>query len=359
MSKEPLGFAVIGYGLIAQIHLQVLKEVILLCKEALSMTWKILVTPRTFGETDSALFKMLEEENCEVIINPFRRVLTEEELASLIKDADGVIAGIDPFNEEVLRHVERLKVISRYGVGYNNVDLDLATKKGIVVTNTPGTNSSAVAELALGLMLDVARHISTSDRQIRQGHWGKFTGFELQGKTLGIIGTGQIGKRLVSLVKGFNMKLLCFDIFPDEEWARENDVQYLPLEELLANADIISLHLPLSGKTYHFISRRELSLVKKTAILVNTSRGGVLDETALYEALVEKRLAGAGLDVFEEEPSLNSPFINLENVVLSSHIGAHTVEALQAMGRLAAQNLIQVLKGEIPQFVVNPEVLKK
>jgi len=290
--------------------------------------------------------------------HPYKRVLKEEELINLIKDVDGIIVGIDPITEKVLEKAERLKVISKYGVGVDNIDLETAKKMGIIVTNTPGANSNAVAELTLGLIFCVLRNIHVSDRKAREGFWGRFVGYELYGKTLGIIGTGSIGKRLVSLLKGFNLNILCYDIYPDYSWAERENVKYVSMEELLKGSDIISIHVPLTKDTHHLISKKEISLMKNSAIIINTSRGGIIDENALYEALRDKRILGAGLDVFEKEPPENSPLLSLDNVVVTTHIGAHTKEAIENMASIATENLILALKGEKPKFIVLENIEK-
>ena len=319
------------------------------------MHHKVVITPRTFGKLDSTPLDMLKEAGCELIPNPFDRILREEELIKLIPEAHGLIVGLDPVSERVLKQGGKLKVISKYGVGTDNIDLAAATRMGIVVVNAPGTNSSAVAELAFGLMLNVARHISDSDRKIRAGKWKSYRGFELAEKTLGIIGTGRAGKELAFKVSGFNMRIICYDIIQDEAWARQVDATYLPMKEVLKKADVVSLHVPLLDNTYHIISTQELSIMKENAILINTARGALIDEAALYQALKNHQLAGAGLDVWETEPPVDCPLKELDCVVLTSHIGAHTREAVNAMGRLASQNLIQALSGKTPDFLVNPE----
>lgn len=320
------------------------------------MAWKVLVTPRTFGKVDPEPVRLLEEAGCDLVRNPLDRPLTEEELLNLVTDVDGIIVGLDPVTANVIEQASKLKVISKYGVGINNIDLETAAKRGITVTYTPGANSAAVAELALGLMLNVARQIATSDRKLRSGEWGRYSGVELGGKTVGIVGTGRIGRELAARVKGF-MRIICFDLYPDQAWARETGAEYLSLPEVLAQADFISLHLPLTPETHHLIGQKELALMKPDAIIINTARGGVIDEEALYQALVNKTIAGAGLDVFETEPlPEDSPLRRLDNVVLTSHIGAHTREAQNKMGCIAAQNLIRVLQGEEPLFVAGPTV---
>ncbi len=317
---------------------------------------KVLITPRTFRLVNTKLAEHLEELGYDLIFNPYGRLLTEEEMINLVGAIEGIIVGLDPLNAKVLKAASKLKVISKYGVGIDNIDLAAATRQKIIVTNTPGTNSLAVAELTMGLILNVARHICCSDRKIREGQWGKYQGFELKGKTLGLVGSGQIGKEVALLAKGFGMKIICCDLKLDQEWAERVGATYLKLEELLAAGDVISLHLPLDDSTYHLLSKEDLNIMKPTAILVNTARGGVLDEEALYHALKEGKLAGAALDVYEQEPPTDSPLRSLDNVVLTSHMGAHTREAIGAMGRLAVENLIAGLTGKRPEFTVNREL---
>ena len=323
------------------------------------MAYKIVITPRTFGKLDPAPIDMLTQAGYDLILNPFDRLLNEEELMGLIPEAHGLIVGLDPVSVKVLEKARQLKVISKYGVGTDNIDLDTATSMGILVLNAPGTNSGAVAELALGLMLAVARHISESDRKTRLGVWQSYRGIELWGKTLGIIGTGRTGRELALRARGFSMVLICHDINQDEAWAHETGATYLPMKDILRKADILSLHIPLTDTTHHIISAQELGLMKKSAILINTARGELVDESALHEALANQRLAGAGLDVWETEPPVDSRLTEFDNVVLTSHIGAHTLEATKSMGKLASMNLIQALSGAIPEFTINREVLKR
>ncbi len=320
------------------------------------MAQKILITPRTFGKTDTGPIEVLRSQGYELTFNPYGRLLTEDEMINLLSDVDGIIVGLDPMTDKVLNSAPKLKIISKYGVGIDNIAINCATEHKIMVTNTPGANSLAVAELTMGLILDVARQISFSDRRLRQNKWGRYYGFELKDKTLGLIGTGQIAREVAVRARGFGMKILGFDLFPDTEWARTVDATYLPLDELLAAADIVSLHLPLTKDTYHFISGRELAIMKQTAILINTARGGIVDDEALFQALQANQIAGAGLDVYEKEPPVDSMFLSLDNVVLTSHIGAHTREALSRMSKMAVDNLVAGLSGRRPPFLVNDSV---
>lgn len=316
------------------------------------MTVKVLVTPRTFGKSDPVPLTMLEEAGYEVITNPYGRTLSEDEMVRLVQDVDGVIVGLDPISRRVLDHGLRLKAISKYGVGVNNIDVDYANRKGIMVTNTPGANSSAVAELTLGLLMAACRRICISDRGIRQGKWAQHPGFQLEGKTIGIIGTGQIGKQVAERAIGLRMAVVCNDIHPDYDWARQVGATYVGLPKLLCCSDFISLHIPLEDETYHLMSAEQFAMMKPSAVLVNTARGGIVDESALYNALIHSQIAGAALDVFECEPPNGSPLLTLDNVVMTSHIGAHTQEAVENMGRMAAANLLQCLKGLIPKCIV-------
>ncbi|HXL05122.1 MAG TPA: phosphoglycerate dehydrogenase [Bacillota bacterium] len=318
----------------------------------------VLVTPRTFGQIDAVPFEMLKNAKCKVIRNPYGRTLTEDELIQIIPEIDGVILGLDPLSKKVLERAQHLKVISKYGAGLNNIDIDYATNKGIVVANTPGANSTAVAELTIGLLISASRHICTSDRGIRQGTWNKYVGMQLKGKTLGVVGAGHIGREVAERAMGLKMNVICCDILEDRKWADSVGVVYVPLPELLSQSDYITVHVPLTEETHHLISHDQFETVKSSAILVNTSRGGIVDEEALYSALATKKLAGAALDVFEEEPPTKSPLVELDNVVLTSHIGAHTREAVENMGRRAVSNLLDVFDGRMPKGIVNPEVAK-
>jgi D-3-phosphoglycerate dehydrogenase len=325
-------------------------------RQAKRMPPKILITPRTFARDDDSPLDILRQAGCEAIRNPHGRVLDEEQLAALIPGMTGLIVGLDPVSAEVLNKADRLRVVSKYGVGTDNIDLAAATRNGIIVVNAAGSNSSAVAELAFGLMLAVARHISVSDRCIRQGRWESHKGSELWGKTLGIIGTGRTGRELALRARGFEMRLICCDAAPDSRWSRRLGATYRPLNQVLAEADVVSLHIPLTAATRHIISSAELARMQRHAILINTARGELVDEQALLNALEQNRLAGAGLDVWESQPPVKSALCKLDNTVLTSHIGAHTREATAAMGELAARNLVSALGGELPESTVNPEV---
>jgi len=314
--------------------------------------FKVLITPRSFEHIKDKFLELLKDAEIEVVMNPYGRVIKEDEMVELIKDMDGIIVGIDPITKRVIDNASKLKVISKYGVGVDNIDLESAKERNIVVTNTPNANSNAVAELTVGLIISVLRNIPLSDRRVREKKWDRFIGYELYGKTLGVIGTGSIGKRVIKLLRGFDLNILCYDKFPDYEWAEKENVKYVNFDELLKRSDIITIHIPLTEETRHLISERELSLMKKTAVIINTSRGGIINERDLYKFLKEGKIYGAGLDVLEDEPPQNSPLIELDNVVITSHIGAHTQESIENMAFIAIDNLISVLKGKEPKFRV-------
>jgi D-3-phosphoglycerate dehydrogenase len=223
----------------------------------------------------------------------------------------------------------------------------------IKVTNTPGVNADAVADLTLGLMLSIARKIPQYDASVKAGKWGRYVGFGLNGKTLGIVGMGAIGKKVAKRALGFDMNILAYDPFFDDEFAQKNGIVKASIEEILQNSDFVTLHMPVTNETKNLINEESLKKMKKTAYLINAARGPLIDENALYNALNNNQIAGAALDVFETEPLYESPLFALDNIVVQPHLGGHTVEASFMMGKLAIDNTVAVLKGENCRFVVN------
>ena len=288
----------------------------------------------------------LKEEGFEVV---YKEYPSEEELVNLIRDVDAIIVRSKPLvTRRVIEAAEKLKVIGRAGVGIDNIDVEAAKEKGIQILNVPEAPTRSVAELAIGLMLAVARKIAYADRKMREGHWAKkeAMGIELYGKTLGVIGMGRIGREVARIAKyGFNMKILYYDVSRVPEIEKELDAKYVDLDTLLSNSDIITIHVPLVKETYHMINEEKLRKVKKGAILINTARGAVVDTNALVKALKEGWIAGAGLDVFEEEPlPPDHPLTKLDNVVLTPHIGASTIEAQERAGIKIVEKIISALK---------------
>ncbi len=275
----------------------------------------------------------------------------EEELVRVIKGVHGLIVRSKPLvTRKVIEAADNLLVIGRAGVGVDNIDVEAARVRGIEVLTSPEATTQSVAELTVGLMLAVARKIAFCDRKIRAGEWPKkyAVGMELYGKTLGVIGAGRIGSAVARIAKlGFNMNVIYYDIARNTKLEEEIGAKYVPLEELLREADVISIHVPLTEETRYMINEERLKSMKKTAILINTSRGAVIDTKALVKALREGWIAGAGLDVFEEEPlSLNHPLLELENVVLTAHIGASTEEAQERAGVDIAKKIVEFFKSK-------------
>ncbi len=314
---------------------------------------RLLVTPTSYGKNDSRLKTELEAQVGEVVYNPTGKPLTSAEVAQLLPRIDGYIAGLDGIDANALKMADRLKVIARYGVGVDNVDLAAAREKGIVVTNTPGANSVSVAELALGLMLALARQIPEAVEAVHQGKWPRYSGVSLEGKTIGILGLGAIGKQLARRLTNFDCKILAFDPFADAVFAKDNHIELTTMEKVIEQADFISLHLPLLPETRGIVNDTFLNKMKKGSFLINTSRGEAIDEDALLKALQSGHLKGAGLDAFTvEPPDPKNPLMALPQVIATPHLGAQTDGATSNMGWLAMRDCLAVLKNEKPTFRV-------
>ncbi len=303
---------------------------------------------------------------CEVDLNPSPQPPSKEEIIEHVKDKDGLLCLLtDKIDKEVLDVAPGLKVVSTYSVGFDHIDVEECTRRGIYVTNTPGVLTEAVGELTWALILAITRRIVEADREVREGRWrigwapDYMLGMELRGKVLGIVGLGRIGSVVARIAKGFDMRIIYYDKERKPDLELLLGAEYRPLDELLKEADIVTLHVPLTKETYHLIGERELKLMKPTAYLINTARGAIVDTEALVKALKEGWIAGAALDVFEQEPlPADHPLTKLKNVVLVPHIGSATYEARKAMADIAVENLLAVFKGKRPRYLVNPEVMK-
>jgi D-3-phosphoglycerate dehydrogenase len=314
---------------------------------------RLLVTPTSYGKNDSRLKTELEAQVAEVIYNPTGKPLSSAEVAQLLPGIDGYIAGLDAIDANALQTADKLKVICRYGVGVDNVDLDAARRKGIIVTNTPGANSVSVAELALGLILALARQIPEAVAAVHLGKWPRYSGISLEGKTIGILGLGAIGKQLARRLSGFDCSILAYDPYADAAFAGQNQIVLASMEEVIKTADFISLHLPLLPETRTLVNDTFLSKMKKGSFLINTSRGEVVDEQALLRALQSGHLKGAGLDAFTvEPPDPKNPLLNLPQVIATPHLGAQTDGATSNMGWFAMRDCLAVLKNELPKYRV-------
>jgi D-3-phosphoglycerate dehydrogenase len=315
---------------------------------------RLLVTPTSYGKNDSRLKTELEALVGEVIYNPTGKPLSSAEVAKLLPGIDGYIAGLDCIDVDALQTADRLKVISRYGVGFDNVDLTAARKKGIVVTNTPGANSVSVAELALGLMLALARQIPEAVEAVHQGKWPRYSGVSLEGKTIGILGLGAIGKQLARRLTGFDCNILAFDPSADTVFAKANSIELGTMDQVIEQSDFISLHLPLLPETRGIVNDTFLGKMKKGSFLINTSRGEVIDETALLRSLQSDHLKGAGLDAFSiEPPDPKNPLLSLPQVISTPHLGAQTDGATSNMGWFAMKDCLAVLRNEEPVYRIN------
>ncbi len=308
--------------------------------------------------------ELLKKEH-EVDVFVYDRVPTKKEIINGLKGKDGLLCLLsDPIDKDVIKSGSKLKMIANYAVGYDNIDLQTATEKRIPVSNTPGVLTDTTAEMAWAQLFSVARRIVEGDKFTRAGKfkgWGPMLmlGQDVSNKTLGVIGAGRIGTAFALKSKGFNMRVLYVDGRVNKTLEKELKAIKVELNELLKKSDYISIHVPLTEETYHLISKNELKVMKRNAILINTSRGPVVDEKALVKALKEKWIFGAGLDVYEHEPKITEQLKKLDNVVLQPHSASATFETRSKMAIIAAENMIAGLKGKIPPNCVNPEVFEK
>jgi glyoxylate reductase len=312
---------------------------------------------------DSALSRI--REKCEMRIWDEDRPVPRDILTKELMEADGLYCLLtDTVDRELLVHAQRLKVVSNMAVGYNNIDVDAATSERILVTNTPGVLNETTADLTFALLLASARRLVEASDYLRSGSWNTWspmllTGQDVHGATLGIVGLGRIGEAIAKRARGFDMRLLYHSRSRKPGAEKELGLEYCNLETLLREADFVCLMTPLTSDTKHLIGEKELSLMKKRAVLINTARGGILDEAALYRALADGVIWGAGLDVFEEEPvPSDHPLLSLPNVTVLPHIGSASISTRIKMAEIAADNLLSALCNEIPANLVNPKVVE-
>lgn len=306
--------------------------------------YKVLVTARSFGTADHKAVELLEGHGCMVKKLEASRGSISEQLKEELPEADAVIAGLEDYKADLLQGAPRLKVISRYGVGYDKVDLEAAGRQGIAVTITPGANGDSVADLAVALMLNCARNVTFMDNWIKKGQTVRPAGVEMWEKTLGVIGAGRIGKGVARRCMGFKMRILCFDQYQDEAFASECGAKYVDLDTLIRESDFITIHSPLTPETQNLIGKEQFQMMKKEAVLINTARGGIVDEDALYEALKSGEIRAAALDATVNEDPSGSKLNILPNCILTPHAGAATREASSKMSLMAAQNVLEVLE---------------
>lgn len=319
---------------------------------------RILVLPVVLHRTPGPYLDVLKSAGFEISYpEPDADLSTPAKLLPFLDGVSGVLAGMEPFTREVLAQ-SKLRAIARMGVGYDAIDVAAATERGIPVTITPGTNEVSVAEHTMALLLGVLRGFPLRDQLVRKGDWQRRKMPRLEGKTLGLVGLGRIGKALVPRARAFGVRILAYDPKPDQAFAESTGVRLCGLDELLRESDIVSLHAPCTPETENLINRKTLAAMKRGSVLINTARGGLVDEGALAESLANGHLFGAGLDVFKVEPlPLDSPLLRFPNVLLCTHMGGLDEESEVAMSRLAAQCLADLYQGKWPaECIVNPAV---
>ncbi|WP_052890120.1 phosphoglycerate dehydrogenase [Thermogemmatispora carboxidivorans] len=314
----------------------------------------VLVTSRSFGVDDASLREDLEAAVKEVRYNPYGRALTLEELRRAVGDVDGIIAGSEKIDASVFAAAPRLRVIARYGVGVDNIDLAAAREHGVVVTNAPGANAEAVAELTIGFLFALSRSLSRIDRAVHAGQWPSLQGHEVGGKVVGLLGLGRIGQGVARRALALGCTVMAYDPCINQAFVDNYKVHVAPLNEVVAQAHFLSLHLPLTAETRGLVDRSLLERMRPGSYLINTARGELLVEEDLLWALESGPLRGAALDTLcDEPPPADHPFLGREDIILTSHVGAHTTEAARAVGRIALSELLAVLSGQAPRFAVS------
>lgn len=310
--------------------------------------FKVVATTVTFGKFNDAPIERLIEAGCEVTTNKKGRPFTKEEIIEESNGADALIVGTDKVTREVINHLDdSVKIIAKHGVGFDSIDLEAAKEKNIFVTNAPGANSNEVADLAIGFLLSLARNIPIGNKEVREGIWNKIVGISMKGKTIGVIGTGAIGSKVIKRTIGFDMEILAYDLIDNPE-AINLGAEYVDKETLLKNSDFITLHLPNTPETHHFISKDELNIMKDNVLIVNTARAGLVDYGALNDALANGKVRGYATDDFEEEPTPYLDIFDYDNVIITPHIGATTIDANLIMGNKAVDCVLAVKDGKRP-----------
>lgn len=321
---------------------------------------KVLIAPMTLAGIEGGFVDVLREAGFDLVYPNRGAQLTEEELFEFLPGIKASVAGSEPYTARVLAAHPQLRVIARVGVGYDAVDVAAATRQGIAVTIAPGTNEGSVAEHTFTLILGLAKNIISQHLGVKGGGWPRGANLPLRGRTLGIAGLGRIGKAVAVRGAAFGMRLLAYDPIPDTAFSAHHHITLVPFERLLAESDFLTLHLPVSEQSRYLINRKTLALMKPTAFLINTARGAVVNEADLLDALKNKRLAGAGLDVFEQEPPGSNPLFELDNVLLTPHAAGTDVQSRDDMALSAARAIVSLSRGEWPaEKIVNPEVRAK
>lgn len=322
---------------------------------------KVLIAPAPLAKLQGDFLTVLAGAGFEFVYPNTSVQMTEADLMGTLHGISASLAGSEPYTRKVFEAFPQLKVVARVGVGYDAVDVQAATENGVVVGTAPGTNQDSVSEHCFMLLLALTRNLIRQHNPIRDGNWPRAANLPVRGKVLGLVGLGRIGKSMTKRALAFGMKVIAYEPFPDHAFVETHGVKLLSLDDLLREADFVSLHLPAMEGTFKLINAARLKLMKPTAFLINTARGAVVDEPALYEALRDKKIAGAGLDVFEDEPPRpDNPILKLDNVVMTAHTAGVDTQSRDDMARKAAECIAAISRGEWPtECVVNPEVKAK
>ena len=316
---------------------------------------RVLIATRTFGKYTDEPINYLKDNGFEIVR------YEKGDISEYLKNVDALIIGTHPTITSEMIENSSLQIIARHGVGIDNVDVEAATKKGIPVTITYGANAVSVAELTIAFMFDLAKKIIKAHRSVlEENSWPSIVGMELCGKTLGLLGFGAVGREVAKRAVALSMRVIAYDPYVNKEEMEKMGVTPVEFEKILKESDFVSIHVPLTEETRNLIGERELKMMKESAFLINTARGGIVDEKALARALKERWIAGAALDVFEEEPpSFESPLFRCENLIATPHTAAHTLEAIYRMNIMAASSIVDYFNGRIPKYIVNKEVVEK
>ncbi|WRS28536.1 phosphoglycerate dehydrogenase [Oscillospiraceae bacterium MB08-C2-2] len=318
------------------------------------MSKNVLVTATGYSIYCQKAKQLLEQNGVNVIENPHGRPFTQEELLQVVGDIDGVVAGVDTWDETIFQKAPRLKVIARFGVGVDNIDLQSAAAHGIAVSNARGMNSGSVAEMAIALMLSCLRNVPNLNRSTREGAWERFMGRDLTGMCVGLLGFGDIARKVAKKLSGFDVKLIAYDLYPNMELAKELNTEMVSMDEVLAKADIVSMHLPSLPETQHIMNAETFAKMKPGSVFINTARGALVDESALFNALTGGRLLAAASDVYESEPAgTENPLFELDTFIATPHTAAETYATCENVGLMTAQALLDVFNGKNPENRLN------
>ena len=321
---------------------------------------RVVVGSRSFGQLSDVGVKLLNGAGFDVWrIPPEERPLDESKMVEIVarENPEVVVTGAEPITKQVLEAGPNLRMIMKHGVGVDNIDIQTATTLGILVANAPGTNTEAVADMTIAMMLALLRGVYSAVQSTKSGGWERFVGHDLGELTIGVVGTGRIGLAVIRRLGGFGSDVLAYDIVHNQDLLSHPKVRYVEMAELLQDSDVVTLHVPLVADTKAMIGRNELEMMKPTAYLVNLARGELVDEVALFEFLQQKRIAGAAVDVYAVEPPRSSPLIGLDNVLSTPHIAAYTYESMEHMSRICAQTIIDAMRSIACPNILNPQVM--